>query len=215
MTAQRQSHQLSRGPLGTQRRWRRPVTELAGLVVGLVLFSWLHNLAGTNWALAAANAQVLQSVERALNLNWEVGANHWLVGHPALMYAAVLYYRLYYLPLAGVLLWVLLRRPDVYPRIKSTLVVMASVALLVFWLMPMSPPRFALAGIIDVVTEHDTFGGGAAHELASGQNLVSAMRACTSDGQRCAPTRRGYRFAVRIRGSRCSSGCSPVSWSLS
>jgi len=119
------------------------VAELAGLVVGLALFSWLHNLAGTDVASATANAQALQSVERTLHLDIELAANHWLVEHPVLMQAAVLYYRLYYLPLVGVLLWVLFRRAEVYPTVRRTLLVMAALALLIFWLVPMSPPRFA------------------------------------------------------------------------
>lgn len=32
---------------------------------------------------------------------------------------------------------------------------MAPLALLVFWLLPMSPPRFALPGIVDLLAEHD------------------------------------------------------------
>ncbi len=154
---------------------RRLVTELAGLVAGLVLFSWLHNLAETNAASATANAHLLQSVERTLHLNGELAANHWLAGHPTLTLAAVLYYRLYYLPLAAVLLWVLVRRPKVYPKVRCTLLVMAAVALLVFWLVPMSPPRFALPGIIDVVAEHDILGGRASRDLTNGQNHFSAM----------------------------------------
>lgn len=39
---------------------RRLVTELSGLVAGLVLFSWLHNLTGTNAASATANADLLK-----------------------------------------------------------------------------------------------------------------------------------------------------------
>lgn len=72
----------------------RPVSELAGLVVGPVLFSRLHDLAGTNLAAATANAEALQSVELALSLNIELAANQWLAQHPTLMQAAVLYYRL-------------------------------------------------------------------------------------------------------------------------
>ena len=158
-----------------ERGWRRPIAELAVLVVGLVLFSLLHNLAGTDIASATANAHVLQSVERSLNLDIEVAANHWLGGRPVLMQAAVLYYRWYYVPLFGVLLWALFRQAEVYLTVRRTLIVMAPLALLVFWLMPVSPPRFALTGIIDIVAEHDTFAGGASRDLTNGQNHFSAM----------------------------------------
>ena len=155
--------------------WRRPVIDLAGLVVGFVLFSWLHNLAGTDVAAATAHAHTLQRLEASLHLDVEGAANHWLAQHAALAQSAAVIYRLYYLPLAGVLLWVLLRHGELYPTVRRTLIVMASVALLVFWLFPVSPPRFALAGIVDVVTRYDLFSGGATREMPNGQNLYSAM----------------------------------------
>ncbi len=158
-----------------RRGRRRQVAELIGLVVALVLFTRLHNLTGTDVATATANAQTLQSVERSLHLDIEVAANHWLTTHPVMIEAAVLCYRLYYLPLAGVLLWVLVRHAEVYKTVRRTLIVMAPLALLVFWLVPMSPPRFSLAGIVDVVADHDLIGGGASRDLTNGQNHLSAM----------------------------------------
>lgn len=166
---------MSRPPSSDERGWRRPTAELSGLVVGLAVFSWLHDLAGKDVTSATANARSLQSVERALHLDIEVVANHWLTGHPVLMHSAVLYYRLYYLPLIAVLLWVLLRQAAVYPTVRRTIIVMAPLALLVFWLLPMSPPRFALPGIVDVVADHDIFTGSSSRDLTNGQNHFSAM----------------------------------------
>jgi hypothetical protein len=82
-------------------RWPRQVAALVGLVAGLMVYSWLHNLAGTDIASATANAQALQSLERSLNLDIEPAANQWLARSPVLTQSAVLYYRLYYLPLAA------------------------------------------------------------------------------------------------------------------
>ncbi|MDN5797321.1 MAG: phosphatase PAP2 family protein [Intrasporangium sp.] len=149
------------------------MAELAGLVFGVVLFARLHNLAGTDIASATANAHALQSVERSLHLDVEAAANDWLAGQPVLVQVGVLYYRLYYLPLAGVALWVLFRHPEVYRTVRRVL--MALLALLAFWLVPMSPPRFAAAGIVDVVAEHDLLGSTASRDLSNGQNHFSAM----------------------------------------
>ncbi|MBB5805252.1 hypothetical protein F4560_005020 [Saccharothrix ecbatanensis] len=151
------------------------MAALVGLVVGLTVYSWLHNLAGTDVAAATANAQALQSLERSLNLDIELAANQWLARSPVLTQSAVLYYRLYYLPLAAVLLWVLFFRNEVFPTVVRTLIVMAPLALLVFWLLPMSPPRFALPGIVDIVAEHDLFNRGASRDLTNGRNHFSAM----------------------------------------
>lgn len=149
--------------------------ELGGLAVVLVLFSWLHNLAGTDVARATGNARGAQAAERALGIDIELAANHFLAGHPALVTSAVLYYRLYYVPLAAVLLWLLFRRLGAYREVRRTILVMAPLALLIFWLVPMSPPRFALPGIIDLVAQHDLFGSTASVDLANGQNHFSAM----------------------------------------
>lgn len=162
-------------PHPERRRWRRPVVELVGLVAGVALFSWLHGLAGSDLALATANAQTMQSVERALGLDVELAANQWLAGSPAVMIAAVSFYRLYYLPLAVVLFWVLFRHADDYRTVRTVLIVMAALALLTFWLLPMSPPRFAMPGIVDVVAEHDPVSGSASRDLSNGQNHFSAF----------------------------------------
>ena len=157
------------------RGWGRTVAELVGMVVGLALFSWLRNLAGTDIASATANADALMSVERSQNLDVEAAANHWLAEHPTLIPVAVACYRLYYLPLVAVLLWVFCRHAEVSRTVLRTLVVMAPLALLIFWLLPMSPPRFTLPGILDIVAEHDPIAGTASRDLTNGQNHFSAM----------------------------------------
>jgi membrane-associated phospholipid phosphatase len=83
----------------------------------------------------------------------------------------VVLYRTYYAVLLGVLLWVFLRHLDVYRHVRRTFVAMAGLALLVYWLVPVSPPRFAEAGIVDIVAEHDLVGG---HTFREANNL-SAM----------------------------------------
>ncbi len=149
--------------------------ELAVLVVVVLVFSRVHNLLGTDTAAATANALSLQGVERNLGIDIELHANQWLAAQPAMINAAVLTYRLYYLPLVVVLLWVLLRHNEIYPRVRNTLIAMAALALLVYWLVPMSPPRFALGGIVDIVAENDLVGGTSSRDLSTGQNHFSAM----------------------------------------
>nr|WP_063818013.1 phosphatase PAP2 family protein [Herbidospora sakaeratensis] len=130
----------------------RIVAEPALLVGAFLLFSFLHAAAGRGVAVrATANALTLQSWERALGLDIESPANQWLVHHPALIQPAVVYYRGYYVVLAGVLVWLFVRHRDVYFKARTTLLLMAAPALVVFFTIPMSPPRFALPGIVDIV----------------------------------------------------------------
>lgn len=85
----------------------------------------------------------------------ELTANDWLSHHPALIQLAVYYYRSYYALVAGVLVWLFVRHADVYVRARRTLLAMTILVLPIFWAMPMSPPRFALTGIDDIVADHD------------------------------------------------------------
>ncbi|WP_066375276.1 phosphatase PAP2 family protein [Herbidospora mongoliensis] len=128
------------------------VRELVVLAVAFLLFSRLHAVVGEGVVSAAtANALTLQSWERSLHLDVELAANQWLTGHPALIQPALYYYRGYYAVLAGVLIWLFLRHPDEYAKARRTLLLMAALALVVFWFIPMSPPRFALPGVVDIV----------------------------------------------------------------
>jgi membrane-associated phospholipid phosphatase len=154
---------------------RAVLVEAVGLGLWLVLFTRLHAAAGKDVTAAAANARVLQSVERVLHVDIELSANAWLVEHPVLIQVAVYFYRSYYAVVVGVLLWVVLRRADVYGQVRRTLVAMTAFVLLVFWALPMSPPRFALPGIVDIVAGHDPLGGAALRATGNGQNHYSAM----------------------------------------
>lgn len=136
----------------------RASVEFVLLVGVLLVFSRVHDSLGQDVTAATDNARALQSVERALHLDIELSANQWLVSHPALIDPAVIVYRTYYAVLISVLVWVFLRHRLDYPYVRSIFVAMTGLALIVYWALPMSPPRFALVGIVDVVAQHDLLG---------------------------------------------------------
>ncbi|MGI8879622.1 MAG: phosphatase PAP2 family protein [Jatrophihabitans sp.] len=157
------------------RRARLALVEVILLVLVLVIFTRVHAAEGTDAAVATTNADALQSVERALHLDVELGMNRWLAEHEGLIGPAVLIYRVYYAALLGVAIWVFLRHADVYPHIRRTFVAMSGLALVAFWVLPMAPPRFTLAGVVDVVAEHDIFGSRSSRDIGNGENHFSAM----------------------------------------
>lgn len=161
------------GSMGGRRP--APLVEVAGLLLAILLFTWLHAAAGKDAAAATANAMVLQSMERALHLDIELGANQWMTEHSAFIQPAVYYYRLYYVVIIGVLVWVFVRHADVYAKLRRTVIAMIVLVLPVFWVLPMSPPRFALPGVVDIIAEHDILGGHASRAVENGQNVYSAM----------------------------------------
>jgi PAP2 superfamily len=157
---------------GWRGRARTALLEVILLVLVLGAFTRLHSAVGRGVGAAATdNARALQSVERRLHLDIELTTNRWLVEHPALITPSVLVYRLYYAVLLGVVLWVLLQHTDVYRHVRRTFVAMTGLALLVFWALPMSPPRFAVPGVVDIVAEHDILSRPASGDA----NIFSAM----------------------------------------
>ncbi|MGW3964713.1 phosphatase PAP2 family protein [Amycolatopsis sp. NPDC005003] len=135
----------------------RAAGELVFLLLWFLLFARLDAAVGKDFSAATANALALQSIEDLAHLGIERGVNGWLAGHPALAHPAVYLYRLYYVVVAGVLLWVFVRHSAVYPRVRRTMLAMTALVLPVYWAVPMSPPRFALPGAVDIVARYDIF----------------------------------------------------------
>jgi membrane-associated phospholipid phosphatase len=76
--------------------------------------------------------------------------------------------------IVGVLLWVFIRHAEVYRKVRRTLVAMMVLILPVYWAVPVSPPRFALPGIVDIVAAYDILGR-ASRDTGKDQNHYSAM----------------------------------------
>lgn len=107
-------------PLGVQThlpgRARRRSVESAIVMLVLVAFTRLHAVVARDLAAATAHAHRVQSLERGLHLDVELTTNRWLALHDEFIAPAVLLYRLSYVVLLGVLVWVFFRQPDVYLR---------------------------------------------------------------------------------------------------
>ena len=141
--------------VATQRA--RPVllVELVFLAVVLLAFLRLHAAAGHDLSAAAIHASTVQTIERTLSIDLELAVNTWLAGQPVLITPAVLVYRSYYVAVLGVLVWVYVRHAEVYLVVRRTLVALFVLILPVYWAYPLSPPRFAQPGVVDIVAEHD------------------------------------------------------------
>ena len=94
------------GRVGTARPSPRAiVAEVLLLLAVLIAFGWLHTQVVRDPAAATAHALDIQSTERTLHVNVELSANMWLSRQQALSVVAATVYRLYYLPLLAVLVW--------------------------------------------------------------------------------------------------------------
>jgi hypothetical protein len=139
------------------------LVELIFLVLWFLLFVRLDAAVGKDFAAATSNALHLRSAEHAMHIDIERSVNEWLAGNPVLRQPAVYLYRLYYLVVAGTLLWVFIRHAGVYRKVRRTMVAMMALVLAVYWAVPMSPPRFALPGAVDIVARYDILGEAARH----------------------------------------------------
>ncbi|MGW5722960.1 phosphatase PAP2 family protein [Amycolatopsis sp. NPDC003865] len=133
------------------------VAEVVILLLWFVLFARIAALLGTDLAAANAHALAVQSAEHAVHIDVESSANRWLAGNPPLAHLAVYVYRLYYVAIAGVLVWVFVRHTEVYRRVRRTMVAMTVLVLPVYWAVPLAPPRSALPGAVDIVARYDLF----------------------------------------------------------
>jgi len=153
--------------IDASRRPRAWAGEVVLLVLWFLVFTRLDALVGRDLAAADAHALALRSAEHALHLDIELGANRWLAGHPVVGHLAVCLYRLYYLAVAGTLLWVFLRHAEVYRKVRRAMVAMMVLVLPIYWAVPASPPRLALPGAADIVARYDILGEGARRSWTS------------------------------------------------
>lgn len=140
---------------------RRPALlgEVAVVVVLVAVYDRIRDIATTRTDLAFADAGRLLRVESWAHLDVEHVANGWLAGHWHVEWLASWYYQLMHLTVTlGVLAWLYWCRPREYRAARTALVYVSALGLVVFWLMPVAPPRllpgFVDSGVVTGVAQH-------------------------------------------------------------
>jgi membrane-associated phospholipid phosphatase len=143
----------------TRVRTKRPVLGGEVLVVLLLVFAYdrIREFAATRADLAIANGHRLLSAESWMHIDIEPAMNRTLSQHHGWELLASWYYQLGFLSVTlVVLLWIYVCRPNAYRPARNSLVGINALALLVFWMVPVAPPRLIPgAGFVDstVVTD--------------------------------------------------------------
>ena len=160
----------------------RPVGGRPALLVELLIF-WMffqyfsfaqeHIRGGREESIR--HADQLYALERTLHLDVELWFNHGLAQFPFLARAAGYYYGMVLATVPMALAWVWWKNPHGFRRIRRILVATTLPSLLVFWLLPMAPPRFAVPGVIDINAVYDILGGRLARDPSKSANLYAAM----------------------------------------
>ena len=149
------------------RVWGRMLRRSDGrapLWIELAVIGWLfylydevNNLAPLRQQLAVHNAVGLIGFEHSLHLSPELAINTWLSVHATVGSIASYYYFFAHgLVTFAVLALMWWKRPALYRRQRSLLVIINLVAFAVFWRYPLAPPRmFPKLGYTDVIaTSH-------------------------------------------------------------
>jgi hypothetical protein len=138
-------------------------------LVGLfyALYEAARGLVAGNAEPAMRHAHEIISLERALHVSVEGWVQQRAETVPGLLgVAGVAYLTLHVAVTAGVLIWLYRRRPDVFPRVRTTLLFASILSLAGFLFFPTAPPRLAAAGLADTVSRG---------QLDLNEGLVSAL----------------------------------------
>jgi PAP2 superfamily len=128
-------------PVGRRKPWVREV-------VIILTFYWVYQAIRaaashpTSTTRAYANANRLIEWEQALFINNEQFVQSLFLGSDAFIRVINVYYgTLHFVVTAGLLVWLFLRRPDQYRRMRNLLGTATGLALIGYWTFPLAPPR--------------------------------------------------------------------------
>jgi hypothetical protein len=163
------------------KRWRHGwLLEVAGGVVVYVVYDWLREQATGATATALRNAREVVRVERFFGIYQEHRIQQWFLDwHPFISFWNI-YYGTVHFVLPVVALVVLYRRaPARYVRWRTTMLFMLGLALIGFWLYPLTPPRLMPRSydFVDTPAEYFNFGPQRPIELDPEGEPTAASRA--------------------------------------
>ena len=164
-----------------QRRsfaWGKQAWWIELIIIGLGYFVYeiIQGIAPAHRGLAFANGRGIHRIQVDLRIDLDAPVNHLVNDHIWLALTTGYYYdTLHYLVTPSVLLFVYTRHRDVYGRYRSALILASMSALVIFYALPVAPPRFVVPGIIDTLVKHHIFGTVATDGKQKLINDVAAM----------------------------------------
>jgi PAP2 superfamily len=131
----------------------RGVVEVAALAGLYGVYEVVRGQAHATLSVAREHTDGIVALERHLHLFGERAiqrAAHWVPTLP--MVLGIAYIALHFLGTAAFLIWLHRKHPERFPRVRNTLIGATAVALFVYVLYPVAPPRLAGLGFVDTVT---------------------------------------------------------------
>jgi hypothetical protein len=150
------------------------------LAMGLALFALYTVVNALDWdgkeQTARRHGEQILRLQERLHLDWERPLNEWLAPHDVLRVIANYEYALtYVLSAFGLLLYLWLRRPDVYRSARRSFALLNLLGITGFLFYPLMPPRLLPgAGFVDTVADGSTWGSWGS-PLVGHANQLAAM----------------------------------------
>jgi PAP2 superfamily protein len=136
------------------RRTHAGWQETAALTLLYAVYEIVRGFRHEDVRAAVGHAAQVVRLEETLGLCSERAVQRFAETVPLLTHVlAVLYPGLHVAATVGVLVWLHRKRRQAFPLVRTALVLMTALALVVYLLYPVAPPRLALSGVIDTVTE--------------------------------------------------------------
>jgi PAP2 superfamily len=156
------SVQVSGSGLAARRRWRsgdrgfhrRELSLFAGAYVVYNAARWLFtgDLSQAQW-----HAESIMRLERELGLAVEASVQHRLDTGLWSPFFSYVYMAAQLVVLPGSLVWLYRRAPGVYRPLRNTVLGTWLIAIPIYAIFPVAPPRLAHPGIVDAVSEQAGF----------------------------------------------------------
>jgi PAP2 superfamily protein len=134
---------------------RHNIAAEAAVVVGLyALYELSRGLVAHDPPAAERHARMIVSLERSLHVFVEGQVQNAAEALPGLTGALGFFYLTLHLMVTGAcLIWLHRRRPELFPFVRSTLLLASALALVGYLAFPTAPPRLAAVGIADTISE--------------------------------------------------------------
>ncbi len=140
---------------GMRPGWVEVLHQVMLFAAGMVVYFGVRGLTESNIATAQAHAEWLVALERKLGLFVEPALQAKIADHSVLVTLANWVYIWGHWPVVlGILVWLLLRRPDSYYLIRNAFLISGLIGVTIFVLFPMAPPRLAGLDVVDTVTRY-------------------------------------------------------------
>ncbi|MCF8551915.1 MAG: phosphatase PAP2 family protein [Candidatus Nanopelagicales bacterium] len=143
---------------------------------GYLLYQAVQILVTGSEESAIDRAEWIWTVQKMLHINPEIVVNQWVANNDFLVYATGYFYGIAHFAITPlVLIWIRVYRKNDYALLRNVLIGSSLVALLMYWIVPLAPPRLSMTQIVDTLRVENILSAADPTGPASMANQYAAM----------------------------------------